>query len=107
MKNILIGLVAIVAVFFGYSYFNSAKLPQECFDAKNTYFEAVNRLKSVNTDGSLTSSIDMLTTLGEKLDAVMDPNKRYKRNKIDEIRAMCIKNKTLAENAIQQLDSLK
>lgn len=107
MKNILLGLVVIVIAFFGYNYLNSAKLPQECTDARNAYFATLDRLKSMNVDGSLTPNIERLTSLGKRLDDAIDPDKKYKRNKIDELRVMCIQNKILAENTLKQLDNLK
>lgn len=107
MKSILISLVVIVCIFFGYNYFNRAKLPQECVDAKAVYFDVVNRFKSLNVDGSFTDSVKELTAIGDRLNELLDSNKRYKRSKIAELRSMCIKSKEHAETALKQLDFLQ
>ncbi len=107
MKNILVGLVAVIVIYFGYYYYNSAKIPEECIEVKKIYDETVDRFKSLNSDGSLTTNIEMLISIGEKWDIAIDSNQRYKRSQISEIKTMCLKNKTLLENISQQLDNIK
>lgn len=106
MKGIISTIAIIALAFFGYTYFSSAKLPQECLDYKTTYYESVGFLESKNSDGSLSPTINMLKQVGSQLDEAIDPNKRYKRNKIEELRTMCIQTKTLTEEALNQFKRL-
>lgn len=105
IKYILGVILGIVILSFGYTYFFTVKIPQECLEYKRSYDEFVQLIEPFKNDSQIGEVYQSLINTGKQLNDVFNGDLRFDKSKAEGLKLMCIQQKQATEQLLEWVQS--